>query len=48
MAEETNLDNIMSSLEQQLIGDELVDVFDLSDSTDDDEPQIILTSRCEL
>lgn len=48
IVEETNLDNIMGSLEQQLIDDELVDVFDLSDSTDDDEPQIILTSGCEL
>ena len=48
MAKEASLDNIMGSLEQQLIDDELVDVFDLSDSTDDDEPQIILTSGCEL
>jgi hypothetical protein len=45
MKKETNLDNIKDPLEQQLIDDELVGV--LGDA-DDYEPQMILTSRCEL
>lgn len=45
MKKETNLDNIRDPLEQQLIDDELVGV--LGDA-DDYEPQMILTSRCEL
>lgn len=48
MVEETNLDNVTDPLEQQLIDDELVDTFYLSELTDEDEPQLILTSRCEL
>lgn len=43
---ETNLDNIKDPLEQQLIDDELVGIQEYDD--DDDDPQMILTSRCEL
>lgn len=42
---ETNLDNIKDPLEQQLIDDELVGIHG---DADDYEPQMILTSRCEL
>lgn len=48
LKQETNLDNVIDPLEQQLIDDELVDTFYLSDLTDDDRKQLILTSRCEL
>lgn len=44
---ETNLDNIKDPLAQQLIDDELVGIRDYADD-DYDDPQMILTSRCEL
>lgn len=44
MKEKTNLDNIWDPSEQQLIDDELIDVTIFND----EEPQVILTSRCEL
>ena len=47
MKKETNLDNIKDPLEQQLIDDELVGIQEYDDG-DDDDPQMILTSRCEL
>lgn len=43
--EGTNLDNVKDPLEQQLLDDELVDILD---DNDDYDPQMILTSRCEL
>ena len=46
MKKETNLDNIRDPLEQQLIDDELVGI--LGDADDYYDPQMILTSRCEL
>lgn len=45
MYEVTNVDNIRDSLVQQLLDDELVDSYGV---TDDDEKQLFLTSRCEL
>lgn len=45
MRKETNLDNIRDPLEQQLIDDELVGIHG---DADDYEPQMTLTSRCEL
>lgn len=46
MKKETNLDNMDDSLVQQLLDDELINI-DIYDR-DDDEPQVILTSNCEL
>lgn len=46
MKKETNLDNMDDSLVQQLLDDELINI-DIYDR-DDDEPQLTLTSNCEL
>lgn len=44
MKQETDLDNVRDPLMQQLIEDELIHVI----VYDDDDPQVILNSRCEL
>lgn len=43
LKKETDLDNIIDPLAQQLIDDELVDAFYIHN-----EKELILTSRCEL
>lgn len=43
MKKETDLDNIIDPLAQQLIDDELVDTFYIHN-----EKELTLTSRCEL
>lgn len=45
LKKETNLDNIEDALVQQLIDDELlhINIWEC-----DDDPQLILTSNCEL
>lgn len=43
LKKETDLDNIIDSLAQQLIDDELVDTFYIHN-----EKELTLTSRCEL
>lgn len=47
LKKETDLDNIEDSLTQQLIDDELINI-NIYDDADDDDPQLILTSNCEL
>lgn len=42
---ETNLDNVIGSLEHKLLDDELVGIHG---DPDDGEKQMILTSRCQL
>lgn len=46
MSKETNLDNMDDSLVQQLLDDTLINI-DIYDR-DDDDPQLILKSNCEL
>lgn len=47
MKKETDLNNVGDSLMQQLIDDELIHVITYDDG-DDGDPQLILTSNCEL
>lgn len=47
MTKETNIDNIRNSLIRQLIDADLINIT-IYDDGDDDDPQLILTSNCEL
>lgn len=47
MTKETNIDNIRNSLIRQLIDADLINIT-IYDDGDDDDPQLILKSNCEL